>query len=219
MEKKKLAVPQRLNWPIWTVRITTLILIGLSVYYRNMGSLDEIWLFSYGKNLAEGLLPYRDINVCTTPLALYLLAGAIKIFGSTLWVLRSLSFAAYGFLFLLGSYLLQKKDHGNLSGQLLYALLFLSFHPLYLFEYNSVNCILVMLLFILEEKNPKWSASFLQGLFIGCIVLTKQTTGLITLICFLILFAVNKRKWKEQPLLLVFYWLQGHSLHFLYPMS
>lgn len=198
MEKAILTFKDRVNWPVAAIQIVSIMIIGLSVFLRNMGNLDEIWVFSYGKNLADGLLPYKDINVCTTPLALSLLACAMNIFGYSLWTLRGLTFVSYSLLFLLGSYWLQRNSKSHLLGQLLYAGIFLSFYPIYLYEYNIVNCIFVMGLIFLEEKKSKSDLyPFMQGILIGCIFLTKQTTGLISMVVYIIIFCLKKKKFKE----------------------
>ena len=40
---------------------------------RNLQNLDEIWNFNFARNIANGLLPYKDFNMLQTPLLSFIL--------------------------------------------------------------------------------------------------------------------------------------------------
>lgn len=183
---------------ILTVNFITLIMIALSVYFRNLVILDEVWLYAYGKNMADGLLPYRDMNICTTPLAFWILAGSLKIFGNSLLVFRAMTILVYGCCYILGSRRIAKHTT-RLFPQLGYAAFFLSLYQIFLYEYNILNCLFIMVLICLENKESRWDTGreFLQGAIIGTILLTKQTTGLVAMICYLLVFFLKKKRVKE----------------------
>ena len=71
--------------------IGILIMISYVILYRNMSNLDEIWNYNFARNIADGLIPYRDFNMVQTPL-LPLIAGLfLKLFGNELIVMRLLA--------------------------------------------------------------------------------------------------------------------------------
>lgn len=47
-------------------------LIGIWVIGRPLESLDELWQYSVGSHMAQGLLPYCDINMVVPPLSGFL---------------------------------------------------------------------------------------------------------------------------------------------------
>lgn len=36
------------------------------ILIRNLNNLDEVWIFNTARNVANGLLPYKDFNLVTT---------------------------------------------------------------------------------------------------------------------------------------------------------
>lgn len=38
-----------------------------SFLVRNLNNLDEVWVFNTARNISNGLLPYKDFNLVTTP--------------------------------------------------------------------------------------------------------------------------------------------------------
>ena len=59
-----------------------------NVFIQNLANLDEIWIYNFGRCIADGLLPYKDISMVITPLFPMICGLLIKIFGNELIVLR-----------------------------------------------------------------------------------------------------------------------------------
>lgn len=59
-------------------------------WFRTAENYDEYWNFTFAKNVADGLLPYRDFNMLQTPLSCFLSGGILALFGKELIVLRLL---------------------------------------------------------------------------------------------------------------------------------
>ena len=68
----------------WIVAFTVIV-------NRYLNNLDEVWVFNSARNIANGLLPYRDFNLVTTP-GLPILCGIfLKAFGTEMIVMRVLA--------------------------------------------------------------------------------------------------------------------------------
>ena len=59
-------------------------------WFRTAENYDEYWNLTFAKNVADGLLPYRDFNMLQTPLSCFLSGGILALFGKELIVLRLL---------------------------------------------------------------------------------------------------------------------------------
>lgn len=62
-----------------------------NIFGNTYSNLDEIWNFNFARNIANGLIPYRDFNIIQTPLLSFICAGFLKIFGLELIVMRSIA--------------------------------------------------------------------------------------------------------------------------------
>ena len=58
--------------------------------FRPMGNVDEIWNYTFGNNMASGLVPYRDFNLLQTPAFAAIHGLALNLFGRELLVTRLL---------------------------------------------------------------------------------------------------------------------------------
>ena len=50
-----------------------ILLFLATVLPRNFANLDEIWNFNFARNIANGLIPYKDFNMLQTPLLTFIL--------------------------------------------------------------------------------------------------------------------------------------------------
>ena len=50
-----------------------ILLFLATVLTRNLANLDEIWNFNFARNIANGLIPYKDFNMLQTPLLPFIL--------------------------------------------------------------------------------------------------------------------------------------------------
>ena len=49
------------------VYVSFLALAAMLGFFRPIGNVDELWNFTFGNNIAMGLVPYRDFNLLQTP--------------------------------------------------------------------------------------------------------------------------------------------------------
>ena len=58
------------------------------ILIKPLDDLDEIWNFNTARCIADGLIPYKDISMITTPLLGFITALFLKIFGTEMFVTR-----------------------------------------------------------------------------------------------------------------------------------
>ena len=58
-----------------------IILAVIHTYYLTpLFSQDEIWIYGFGTNIVDGLIPYKDYNMVVTPFFPYLLSIIFRLF-------------------------------------------------------------------------------------------------------------------------------------------
>ena len=72
------------------VYVSFLLLAAVLGFFRPIGNVDELWNFTFGNNMAMGLVPYRDFNLLQTPLFAMIHGLFLAVFGRELLVTRML---------------------------------------------------------------------------------------------------------------------------------
>lgn len=67
-----------------------ILIISGNVLLQEFSSLDEIWIYNSAKCIANGLIPYRDFNMITTPLFFNICSVFLRIFGNEMIIMRVL---------------------------------------------------------------------------------------------------------------------------------
>ncbi len=160
---------------------------------RYLNNLDEVWVFNTARNIANGLLPYRDFNLVTTP-GLPILCGMfLKIFGTEMIVMRILasiiSALIIFYIYKILDILEVKKDYIIIT----LAMFFILFVEYFCIDYNFAILLIALIILKIELKNYKNTENFFEfnvkreillGILAGISITMKQTTG----ICFAIVF-------------------------------
>ena len=147
-------------------------------------NLDNYWNFDNSMQISNGLLPYRDISIITTPLFHFIVSVFLSIFGKNI-----VAFAAICSIFKIAhavlivkiiELLMNKKDKVN--NFLMYTILIFLFYVSY-YEYNLlavffISCITYVELKFKESKNKNIIIGFLAALSF----LTKHSIGAFALL-------------------------------------
>ena len=179
--------------------ILFLFIFTLSKIIKNpLGDLDEIWNYNVARNIANGLIPYKDISTITTPLMPMINSIFLKIFGDELIVMRVLA-AILGTSILYTIFKLFKKltNEVNISINFSIGLLL---QDIYCIDYNYLVLFITLIITYLELKNKKNNTKFkemLQGVLAGLAICTKQSTGFFVAIA-VIIYPLTKIKQKEE---------------------
>jgi len=151
-----------------------------------LGNLDELWNYSFAKNIADGLIPYKDFNMVTTPLLPFIVTMFLKLFFNGLIMTRILAAilltAVLVMTYLILSKLIKNK-YINLFATLNICIIMIPF--LYL-EYNFLVLLFTLIILNYELKSKDENLlklnikkDFLIGILAGLAIITKQSTGLI----------------------------------------
>ena len=68
--------------------ICIILLIIITTIVKPLSSLDEVWNFNIGRCIANGLIPYKDISMVSTPLLGFLISIPLRIFGQEMFYIR-----------------------------------------------------------------------------------------------------------------------------------
>ena len=190
--------------------IFIIILAGI-IFTRPIEDLDELWNFNFARNIANGLLPYKDFNMVQMPLLPIVCGTILKIFGTELFYMRCMAillscailFTTYEILKIIGV----NKYITRVS--ILSIILLYMDH--FCIDYNFMVALLILITIYIEIKNidnkiePKKEIAL--GMLVGSSILIKQTTGIVFSLVFvvyklLIIYDRNKIKQEIKRLIL-----------------
>ncbi len=135
-------------------------------------NLDEIWNYGFVHNIYKGLIPYKEFNMVITPLFPFIMSLPFHIFGSSMLVFHIEQAFILTIIFcLLNSYLKDKS----------YLFLFFMIFPLSV-AFPSYNMFLFLLFLILIKLEDIKANDYLIGFVLACVILTKQTVGVVMLL-------------------------------------
>jgi len=171
--------------------------VQLNKYPTN---LDELWNYNTARCIKNGLIPYKDISMITTPLFPTIVAICLKIFGDNLFVFRIIGAVLFT-LILIFTYkifyeLLKKQSIAIIfTGIICFALF-----QYFMVDYNFFVLLIALIIEYLELKIYKFfSDDLLIGFLAGLAICSKQTLGFFILLYVLLinlLFIRNKDNWK-----------------------
>ena len=175
------------------------LIILTNVLTRQLSDLDEMWNFNIARCIANGLVPYRDISMVSTPLLGFISAPFLKIFGAEMFVTRILTvFLSVG-VFSLIYCILNKIGIKKVISKIIILVMALLINKYFNLDYNLFTLFLALIIILLELKNHKENKIYkniIIGILGGLCVCTKQSIGLF--ICLAIvtngLFFIKEKK-------------------------
>lgn len=182
--------------------IFLLMIFSLLIFSRQLNDLDEIWNFSNGLNIFNGLVPYKEFNMVATPFSGFLTAAFIFIFGKNLTAMRLLTVILSVLISILSYKILRQFGISRRRARAYVVVSAVLFNSIFIYNYNFLNLFFIMLLIYLQIVHYKVitpKMEILIGFIAGLCVITKQTTGafvclsiaIISVICF------KKDFWKS----------------------
>lgn len=193
------------------VAITSIVLA------KPLNNCDEMWNFNIARCISNGLVPYKDISMIVTPLAGFIEAIFLKIFGSEMFVARLLAIALMMVNFILIYKIFRKLDiKEELSYLLMVGIAFLIQDYIYM-DYNFVLLTLSLILVLLDLKYKGRRSRKIQiiiGALGGLCICTKQTIGLLICMALVLnrLFFVKKKEEFKIELKTILYRLIGVAI-------
>ena len=191
------AINKVFMWSFFILVFIFMLSVQLNKYPTN---LDELWNYNIARCIKNGLIPYKDISMITTPLFPTIVAICLKIFGDNLFVFRIIGAVLFT-LILIFTYkifyeLLKKQSIAIIfTGIICFALF-----QYFMVDYNFFVLLIALIIEYLELKIYKFfSDDLLIGFLAGLAICSKQTLGFFILLYVLLinlLFIRNKDDWK-----------------------
>lgn len=181
--------------------ILNFIVFGIMIFEivisRNLSKLDEVWIFNMARNVANGLLPYKDFNLVITP-GLPIVCGQIlKIFGTEMFVMRILATILDTIIIFLVYKILKLLNVNQYLSTCISLVIIGLFIESFCIDYNFMILMLALICLYFELKQYQKTENIFEynikteillGLLAGISITMKQTTG----ICFAIAFVGYK---------------------------
>ncbi len=169
--------------------IVIVIIITGSIITKPVNDLDEIWNFNFARNIANGLLPYKDFNMVQTPLLPILIGIVLKILGTELFITRILAIilllSIIGTIYLICKELNIKEYYILLCISLIVILYANDFR----IDYNFFVLQNLLLIIYFEIKNVgkiNYKKDFIVSLIAGSCIWVKQSTGAVIIITYIL---------------------------------
>lgn len=166
--------------------------------------LDELWNYNTARAIMQGLIPYKEISMITTPLLPFIVSIILKIFGDKLVVFRIVGAILLTAIFYLSYVLSYKLTKRRIIRAISSLTLILLYKNEFAIDYNYFILMIMMCVQILEvkkiesiekpkikkienietskikNKNEKSNIyDVIIGIFLGLAICTKQTIGTI----------------------------------------
>lgn len=155
-----------------------------AIFTKPISNLDEIWNFNFSRNVADGLIPYKDFNIVQMPLLAIICGIVFKVFGTELIIMRCMAVILMCLIFFMSYKVLKKLLPTNVT--LFVFAIFLSLYKnVMCIDYNYAVLLIALILLFIELKNVKedtfkysFRYNFILGIVAGIAILFKQTTGI-----------------------------------------
>lgn len=153
-----------------------------SYYLTHLYSYDEIWIYGFGANILDGLIPYKDFSLVVPPFFPYLLSVVFGIFGKKL-IIYHIVIA----MMVLGIVILASRKIKWYSILIYLAMLIYSING-----YNTCSLLLLFILLTLLDKEDDKYNDIIIPIIVSIMIFTKQTLVLLTIPS--LIYSKNKKK-------------------------
>lgn len=197
------------------VVIVIVVVLASMIVTTQLTDLDEIWNYNFARNVANGLLPYKDFNMIQMPLLPNLCAVFLLILGKELVVMRILAIILCAAILLLSNKILKRLNVNKQIGYLFLVGVIYLFKNQFRIDYNFFVLFNLLAIIYLELKNKVNSKAskidILSGVLAGICICTKQTIGILISLALVIypLFNVTKKEEFKQYFKKVLYRVIG----------
>lgn len=186
--------------------IIMMIIVASPILTNEINSLDELWIYNFSKNIAEGNLPYKDFSVMQMPLLFIICGAVLKIFANELIIMRILAIILSASIFFVSYKILEQLKLNKYYIIVCIIICYKIFSNYICIDYNFAILLIALIAMYIElrnlEKNKKIIVynkknDFCLGILVGTSILFKQTTGMFLTVIF-ILYKLLLAKGKEE---------------------
>lgn len=198
------------NKVLKNVLIILILFLSVSVVIipKEINNLDELWNYNFARNIADGLLPYKDFNMVITPLLSIICGIVLKLTFNELIVMRILAVCLITAILYVTYKIFKILKIDQYICNILTIGIYLLMKDHFCIDYNFGTLLIILITIYCELKNISKKKDFLDvnkrdfflGILVGTSIMFKQTTGLFTSVIFIfykLLIATNKEDFKK----------------------
>jgi len=196
---------------VWILPYLLIAAVSAVVLLKPFGDGDELWNYNFARCIADGMVPYRDFSIIQTPLSAYIPALFMTVLGRGLLVYRLAGWGLMLSMMMLTYGLCRRITGSGFLAMLAALLLFGLSLPYFVYNYNYLTVLVLLILFFLEREGaPSVRRAALIGFLAGLLPLLKQSTGAVLLLSHILLTAALA-VWFRYPRRCVL-WRMGMSI-------
>lgn len=190
------------------------IIVFSIIIVKPINDLDEIWNYNTARAISEGLIPYKDVSMITTPFLPMLTAIFLKIVANEVIVSRAIAAVVWSGIF----YTLYKIFRNLIKEEntcfIMTALIGILCRDIFCIDYNVFVLLIALIVLYKELKNFSQcdlKHDFVVGILAGIAICTKQSIGTtlaIVVVLYKVLFIQNKEQIKQYSKC-IFYRIMG----------
>lgn len=166
------------------------------IVVKKLSNLDEIWNYNFARAISNGLVPYKDFNMITTPLLPMITGVILKLTKNELIVSRILEGILWSSIFFL-TYKIFKKliENKKLSAIFTFLIALICINTLSI-DYNVLVVFITLIILFRELKYKNISSKkqdLITGILAGLTICTKQSVGIV-IVVFVVIYRVIYKK-------------------------
>ena len=158
------------------------------IIIKPFGDLDELWNYNFARNVASGLVPYKDFNMVPMPLLPLLCGFILKITVDQLFIMKLIAAIVSGLILFLIYKIFKILTINSKLLIIFVALIGYLYHDILCIDYNWMSLLFVLCIVYIELKQYKTNKKMLTvnpkidiliGLLAGLTFMLKQTSGFL----------------------------------------
>lgn len=180
--------------------------VASAIIPKELNNLDELWNYNFARNIADGLLPYKDFNIVQMPLLPIICGTILKLTFNELIVMRILAVFLITAILYVTYKIMEKLKINQYICNILIIGIYLLMYEHFCIDYNFAILLIILITIYCEIKKITNGKEILEvnkndfflGILVGTSILFKQTTGLFVSIIFIfykLLLASNKKEY------------------------
>ena len=126
--------------------LVLLFVVTPAVLFDGIGDLDEIWNYNTARAISQGLLPYRDVSMITTPLLPIFNSIFLRFFADELLTMRIIAIVLSSCILFVVYKILEKLEVSKVFSVLSIIGIFYLYKDFFCVDYNFFNLLLVLLI-------------------------------------------------------------------------
>lgn len=173
------------------------------IIIKPINDLDEIWNYNTARAISEGLIPYKNVSMITTPLLPMLTAVFLKIVANEIIISRIIASIVWTGIFYTVYKILKNLINEENTCFIITALIGILCSDIFCIDYNIFVLLITLIVLYQELKNISQcnlKHDFIVGILSGVAICTKQSIGVtlaIIVILYKMLFLQNKEQIKQ----------------------